>query len=93
MLQEVTFDQPESGLHIEVHTNPIGKESGIRRHMNEYFKDVFTKKEAVEIDGTKIWTMDPTDHFLFLVLHAFKHLMSGGLGIRQALDICLFYRK
>lgn len=92
-LQEVTFDHPESGLHIEVHTNPIGKESGLRRHMNDYFKAVFTRKTAVEIEGTTIWTMNPTDHFLFLVLHSFKHLMSGGLGIRQALDICLFYEK
>lgn len=92
-LQEITFDQPESRLHIEVHTNPIGKESGIRRHMNDYFKDVFTRKAAVEIEGTTIWTMNPTDHFLFLVLHAFKHLISVGMGIRQALDICLFYEE
>lgn len=92
-VQEITFYHQESRLAIEVHTNPMGKESGIRRQMNRYFKEVFPKKEPVEIQGTQIWTMDPTDHFLFLVLHAFKHLMSGGLGIRQTLDICLFYEK
>lgn len=92
-VQEITFYQPETRLAIEVHTNPMGKESGIRRQMNGYFKEVFAKKEPLEIEGTQIWTMNPTDHFLFLVLHAFKHLMSGGLGIRQTLDICLFYEK
>ena len=61
--------------------------------MNTYFKDVFSKKFCVTIDGTKIWTMRPTDHLLFLILHALKHLMSSGFGIRQALDIYLFIQK
>ena len=34
--------------------------------------------------------MGHTDHFLFLVLHAFKHLLSGGIGIRQTLDILMY---
>ena len=45
------------------------------------------------IDNTEIWTMHPTDHLLFLILHAFKHLMTGGIGIRQALDIYLFLEQ
>ena len=32
-VQEITFDGGAVGLHIEVHTNPIGQESGIRRDM------------------------------------------------------------
>ena len=39
-LQEITFEDEEAGLHIEVHTNPMGKETWIRRKMNRYFTDV-----------------------------------------------------
>lgn len=92
-VQEVTFDNVDCGLHIEVHTNAIGLETGIRRQMNEYFTDVFGKAIPVEIRGTTVWTMCHTDHFLFLVFHAFKHLMSGGLGIRQALDILMYQKR
>lgn len=89
-VQEVTFDNRGLGLHIEVHTNAIGLESGIRRHMNNYFKNVFDNMIPMEIQGTQVWTMSHTDHFLYLVLHAFKHLLSGGIGIRQTLDILMY---
>lgn len=90
VLQEITFVNPETGLHLEVHTNPIGQESGIRRKMNDYFNTAFADKCSIQIDGVKIWTMNPTDHFLFLVFHIFKHWLAEGVGIRQLIDICLF---
>lgn len=34
--------------------------------------------------------MNHQDHFLFLILHAFKHFIGGGFGIRQMLDILLY---
>lgn len=90
VLQEITFDDQAVGLHIEVHTNLMGLETGFLRRMNEYFTDAFERKVPIQIDDIKLWTMNPTDHFLFLVFHAFKHLMSGGIGVRQAMDIFLF---
>ena len=33
-----------------------------------------------------------TMHFLYLILHAFRHFTSSGLGIRQILDIMLYAR-
>ena len=93
MLQEITFEDRNAELHIEVHTNPMGIGTWIRRKMNRYFTDVFERACAVRIDNTEIWTMHPSDHLLFLVLHAFKHLMTGGIGIRQALDIYMFLEQ
>lgn len=58
--------------------------------MNGYFTNAFERKVLIQIDDIKLWTMNPTDHFLFLVFHAFKHLMSGGIGVRQVMDIFLF---
>lgn len=37
--------------------------------------------------------MCATDHFLYLVLHAFRHFLAGGFGIRQVIDILLFQQK
>ena len=92
-VQEITFEGGAAGLHIEVHTNPIGQESGIRRDMNQMFRSVFENQRRIEVDGTEIMTMGHTDHFLFLVLHAFKHMISNSFGIRQVLDILLYDEK
>lgn len=92
-LQEISFYHPQYKLTIEVHTNPIGIENDIRRRMNDCFQEVFDHMKKIEIEGTEIWTMSDTDHFLFLIFHAFKHMMVSGFGIRQALDILLFYEQ
>ncbi len=92
-LQEISFCHKESGLVIEVHTNPIGKENDVRLQMNECFQNVFEHPKQMEIAGIPVWTMSDTDHFLFLILHAFKHMAVTGFGIRQVLDILLFYEQ
>ena len=92
-VQEVTFDDMSGRLHIEVHTNAIGHEDSMRKRMNDYFLDVFDDPRTVEVDGVTLYTMNHTDHFLFLVLHMFKHILLGGCGIRQMLDILLYDRK
>lgn len=92
-LQEVCFTDIESGLHIEVHFNPIGVENAFRKSMNSYFLNVFERKIYVNVQNQKLATMSYTDHFVFLILHAFKHLASSGFGMRQTLDILLFKHK
>ena len=89
-VQEITFDNPANGLCIEVHTNPIGQESVIRREMNESFRAVFENARKMSVDGTEIWTMGHTEHFLFLVLHALKHMITSSFGVRQMMDILLY---
>lgn len=36
------------------------------------------------------YTLSPQEHFLYLILHFYKHFLSGGIGIRQVCDILLF---
>lgn len=92
-LQEISFCHGDSGLVIEVHTNPIGRENEIRQRMNDCFRNVFEHRQQTEIAGIQVWTMSDTDHMLFLILHAFKHMAVTGFGIRQVLDILLFYEQ
>lgn len=92
-LQEISFFNGESGLYIELHLNPMGHDNDLRCQMNDCFNRVFGNYCEVNIDGTIIRTMSPTDHFLYLVLHAFRHFTAGGFGIRQVLDILLYEKQ
>jgi len=96
-VQEVTFHSQktngEPNLTVELHLNPFGTNSSSRERMNDWFKNVFQSNETVLIQDTTVRTMTPTDHFLFLVLHAFKHFTGGGLGVRIMLDVLLFDEK
>lgn len=92
-LQEVTFLNAETQLVIELHINPFGHENHLRRRMNDLFRNVFENYREIEVNGTVLHTMNHTDHFLFLILHVFRHWTASGFGIRQALDILLYEKQ
>lgn len=92
-LQEITFQGNQSGLTIEGHVNPIGHEDGWRRQMDDCFQNVFQNSREEVLDGIPVTMMGHTDHMLFLVFHAFKHLTAGGFGVRQVMDILLYAEK
>lgn len=97
-VQEITFKNPKLGLTMEVHVNPIGHENVIRDVMNDFFTDVFENSIFEEFMDSKrevinVRTMNQTDHFLFLILHAFKHFTVSGFGLRQCMDILIFQER
>lgn len=87
--QEVTFKNP-NGLNIEVHLNIIGTENKSRRSMNKYFENAFENAVTIIIDGQSFYTLDYTDHYIYLFYHMFKHFAMTGVGIRQLLDMFKF---
>lgn len=89
-LQEITFSNLDTGLILEVHLNPIGCENELHVNMNRYFTDAFSDTREVIIDGVTVRTLGHTKHFLYLVLHTFKHFVAGGVGVRQFLDILMY---
>lgn len=92
-LQEVSFIHPKERLHIELHLNPMGRETEERTRMSEYFVNVFEDYREVNIQGILVRTMNHQEHLTFLILHAFKHFTMGGFGIRQMLDILLYQQQ
>ena len=44
----------------------------------------------VEIEGRTIHSLAHTDHFLYIVLHSFKHFMSVGSNFRMMADTIIF---
>ena len=54
---------------------------------------MFDNYRDVEIEGVFVRTMSHQEHLLFLILHAFKHFIGGGFGVRQMLDILLYQER
>lgn len=92
-LQDVGFYENNIGFLIEVHTNIMGHTNRMRSKMGDCFQDVFERTRTVMIHDVPVTTMSHTDHFLFLVLHAFKHFALSGVGVRQMLDILLYQKE
>ena len=76
-------------LNIEVHINVMGYGNILREQMNEYFRDL-DEYEDINVQNITIHTLTKTKHFLFLIMHCFKHFTSCGVGIRQILDVLLW---
>ncbi|MCC8013604.1 MAG: nucleotidyltransferase family protein [Eubacterium sp.] len=80
-------------LMIELHSNLLDYRNELRKKMNSYFSSAVDSGIFVEIKGVKIKTLNHTDHFLYLIFHAFNHFILSGMGIRQMIDILLYFEK
>ena len=92
-VHETSYHKEASPLYIELHKSLFEPGSDAYGDLGRPFEDVMDRTAAVEIQGLTVRTMEPTDHLLYLILHAFKHFLHSGFGIRQVCDICLFAER
>lgn len=85
-----TFIDPVSGLSIELHTALFSLESKAYGNYQRYFDQAFDKCIVHSIDGVDVYSLEYTQHLLFLILHFVKHFFHGGVGIRQVVDIVMY---
>lgn len=90
VLHEISYVKKGGMLRIELHKDLFDGEEQAYAGMNEQFANVFSNVITVKADGTEICTMGYSDHLLFLIVHAFKHFISSGVGIRQVCDMVMF---
>lgn len=90
---EVPFHKTNGPLYIELHLSLFPENSDAYGDFNRYFTQVNDRAVTLQVDGTTIRTLCPTDHMFFLFCHAFKHFLHGGFGIRQVCDIALFANR
>ncbi len=88
---EIPFRMPGSPLYIELHRSLFPPESRAYGDWNRLFQDV--SPMALSVEGRELLTLPPAEHLLYLILHAFKHFLHSGFGIRQVCDICLFANR
>lgn len=83
---EVTYTKKDSPLYIELHRHLFDSSEDAHDELNHFFADL----KPVEIDG--FLAMPPHEHLLYLILHAYKHFVRSGIGLRQFCDIGLWAR-
>ena len=87
---EVPYRKEGSPLYIELHKTLFAREHDVFSACNQLFADAFDRAVAVEIGMEPVYTLCPTDHMLYLIVHALKHFLHSGFGIRQVCDMVLF---
>jgi len=83
---EVPYTKDGSPLYIELHRHLFDSAEDAHDELNHFFADL----NPVEIDG--FLAMPPHEHLLYLLLHAYKHFVRSGIGLRQFCDIGLWAR-
>ena len=84
---EVSYTKEGSPLYIELHRHLFDSSEDAHDELNSFFADL----QAAEIDG--FLAMPPHEHLLYLILHAYKHFVRSGIGLRQFCDIGLWTRE
>lgn len=81
---EVSYTKEGSPLYIELHRHLFDSSEDTHDELNHFFTDL----KPIEVDG--FLTMPPHEHLLYLILHAYKHFVRSGIGLRQFCDIGLW---
>ena len=84
---EVSYTKNGSPLYIELHRHLFDSSEDAHDELNHFFADL----KPIEIDG--FLAMLPHEHLLYLILHAYKHFVRSGIGLRQFCDIGLWARE
>ena len=84
---EVSYTKKDSPLYIELHRHLFDSAEDAHDELNHFF----TNLKTIEIDG--FLAMPPHEHLLYLILHAYKHFVRSGIGLRQFCDIGLWARE
>ncbi len=71
---------------LEGHWELFPQENRALSILNGLSSGFWERSRFQEIDGIRLRVLDPTDHMTFLLLHAFKHFVNSGVGVRQICD-------
>lgn len=84
---EVSYTKNGSPLYIELHRHLFDSSEDAHDELNHFFASL----KPVETDS--FLAMPPHEHLLYLILHAYKHFVRSGIGLRQFCDIGLWARE
>ena len=88
---EFSYHKENSPTYIELHCELFDPAAEGYHDLNRFFdKSIFDRTVKVLIDDINVRTLSYTDHLLFIILHAYKHFIYSGVGIRPICDIGMF---
>lgn len=88
---EISWVSKNGLSYIELHKYLFAPDSGPFGLLQTVFSEVFAHtKEYPLYDGVTVLSLSPHDHLLYLLLHAMKHFIRTGFGLRQICDVGLW---
>lgn len=90
---EARYVHPDTGLVVEGHWALFPTEYAVYAALNVQLPNLMQRAQDWESGGVTLRVPDVCDHLIFLLLHAFKHFISSGVGVRQLCDIALWMRR
>jgi hypothetical protein len=90
---EIPYRKCDGMLYVELHKHLFPPASNAYGAWNRFFHTVFDHPMEVQVQGSKVYTMAPTEGLFYLICHAFKHFFHSGFGIRQVCDIVLYAQR
>ena len=88
---EIGWCKQGSPLRIELHRNLFSQKTEAVRELQSFFSDAFDTQTTYPLqNGTLVCSLSAHDHLLYLILHAYKHFIRSGFGVRQICDIGLW---
>lgn len=90
---EIPYGKPGSPIYIELHKSLFPPENDAYGDLNRFFEGVHARTATLAVDGATLITLNPTDHFFYLICHSFKHFLHSGFGLRQVCDIVLYANR
>lgn len=89
---EIPWEKPGSPLYIELHRRLFAPDSGAYGELERFF-DISRSRFEYKTEYGTVHSLTPHDHMLYLLLHAYKHFIHSGFGIRQICDIGLWAQR
>lgn len=89
-LQEIAFDDTTGVLHLELHPTLFGTNRPDLLQATNWFYGAQKRAVPMSLSGQTLYTLHPTDHYLYLFLHLAKHFRGKGVGVRQVMDLAKF---
>lgn len=90
----VSWRAADGNLCIELHRSLFPTHSAVFSSLEHFFVGAFVHPKEYEVqDGRVVLSLNAHDHLLYLILHAFKHFIYSGFGLRQVCDIGLWAQR
>lgn len=86
---EPVYSYRRESEFYEIHTELLETDISAKVNCREYFRDLWDHVHCVE--GNR-FEFEPEYHFLYLLTHLAKHVVSSGAGIRMYMDVAVFVK-
>lgn len=87
---EVDTYQKPPVYNFEMHTSLFSRIEGEK--LAAYYRDIW-RRTVKDPDNRWGYHLTDEDFYIYMVAHAYKHLINGGIGIRNLLDIHVYLQK